>query len=126
MSHTSCGSIDCCFSTSGSASDRQRPSAPATDVQVFGMNLPPVTRNTSGTHSWVGSVHGPRRAAAVGSTALMIDEARQCASGAHEVSVDGSITAGQPDSYTHVFGSSQAAGGGWFEPPLPAASGVMV
>src|SRR5262245_57380363 len=86
------GSRSACAWTAGSTADRQRPSAPFTDVHVGAVNLPPVRRNTSGTHSFVPSVHLPSCAACAGS--VMKLGSMQWASGPHAVRVDGSMTAG--------------------------------
>src|SRR5262245_36170559 len=68
--------------------------------------------NTSGTQSSAGLAHGASCDATSGSAPLMIAASTQCASGAHGVSDAGSITAGQPASYSQVAGSSQTPGGG--------------
>src|SRR5438105_13118800 len=46
--HTSLGRSDACDATAGKHTDVQRPSAPATEVQVLGTKLPPVLIRSSG------------------------------------------------------------------------------
>lgn len=95
-SQVSCGSIAAWPATSGSTCERQRPSAPLIEVHVFAVNLPPVRRNTSGTHSLLASAHDPSCAACAGS--LMKLASTQCASAPHASSDVGSSTDGQPSS----------------------------
>src|SRR5688500_14867703 len=104
--HESCGNSASRSLMSGSARDKHRPSAPATDTHVFAMNLPPVSRKKSGTHSEVPSAHFASCACCAGS--VISAAGAQCASSPHAASVAVSTTGGHPDSYVHVFGSSQA------------------
>src|SRR5690606_19170351 len=53
--HVDCGSSAACSATAGRHGERQRPSRPATDSHVSGMNNPLVSMNMSGTHSWLAS-----------------------------------------------------------------------
>ena len=90
--------------------DRQRPSAPPTDLHVVGVNLPPVLMNDVGHAQLTSSSHLPSCAACAGS--VISAASTQCASGAarRSASTDRSPAGSSLRSCTSL-GSSQAAVG---------------
>src|SRR5438309_1675046 len=100
---TSFGSCAASAATGGRHVDKQRPSAPATDVHDFGTKFPPVAMSLSGAHSPAAPPLAVHLSSSPCCAAGTLDAGRQCApphAGAHASSDVGSMSGGP--TYGHM------------------------